>query len=83
MSRAETQRKYNSKPEQIKRRAMRNKARRAMIKAGKAHKGDGKDVEHRDGNPMHDKMSNYKMGTKHANRSFPRTRGARKKNPRD
>ncbi len=83
MSRAEAQRKYNSKPEQIKRRAARNKARRAMIKAGKARKGDGKDVEHKDGNPLHSSMSNYRMGTKHANRSFPRTRGAHKKNPRD
>lgn len=83
MSRAEAQRKYNSKPEQIKRRASRNKARRQMIKAGKAHKGDGKDVGHRDGNPMHDTMSNYKMQTKRSNRSYPRTRGAHKKNPRD
>lgn len=29
-----------------KRRAMRNKARRAMLRAGKVHKGDGLDVDH-------------------------------------
>lgn len=84
-ARQRAQAKYNSKPEQIKRRASRNKARRQMIKAGKAHKGDGKDVGHKDGNPMHDKkdLSNYKMQTKKSNRSYPRTRGAHKKNPRD
>ena len=37
---------YHSKPEQKKNRAMRNAARRKMVKAGKAHKGDGKDVAH-------------------------------------
>lgn len=83
--RAAAQARYNSKPEQIKKREGRNKARRWMIKAGKAHKGDGKDVEHKDGNALHDRkdLSNFKMGTKHENRSYPRTRGAHKKNPRD
>lgn len=38
--------KYQSSPEQKKNRAARNKARRAAIKAGKAKKGDGKDVGH-------------------------------------
>jgi hypothetical protein len=40
------QKKYNSKPEQVRRRSQRNKARRAMEKAGKVRKGDGKDVDH-------------------------------------
>jgi hypothetical protein len=53
-----------------------------MIKAGKAHKGDGKDVMHKNGNALIDKMSNFKMGTKRQNRSYARTRGAHKKNPR-
>lgn len=75
--------KYNAKPEQLKRRAARNKARAAMIKAGKARKGDGKDVEHIDGNPLNGKKSNFRMGTKHHNRSYPRTKTAGKKNPRD
>ena len=81
-ARQRAQKKYNAKPAQKKRRASRNKARRQMIKAGKAHKGDGKDVGHKNGNPMVDKMSNYKMQTKRSNRSYARTRGARKKNPR-
>lgn len=37
---------YQGKPEQIKRRAQRNTARRRAEKAGKVSKGDGKDVHH-------------------------------------
>lgn len=37
---------YQGKPDQIKKRAMRNAARAKMVKAGKAKKGDGKDVAH-------------------------------------
>ncbi len=84
--RRKAQAKYNSQPEQKKRRAMRNRARRNMIKAGKAHKGDGKDVGHADGNPMHTAKKgtkNLRMESKRANRSYPRTRTAGKKNPRD
>lgn len=38
---------YTSKPEVKKKRALQNKARREMEKAGKVHKGDGKDVDHK------------------------------------
>lgn len=37
---------YQGTPEQIKKRAMRNAARAKLAKAGKVHKGDGKDVAH-------------------------------------
>lgn len=37
---------YHSKPEQIKRRAQRNKARRDAEKRGSVRKGDGKEVHH-------------------------------------
>lgn len=40
------QAKYQAKPEQIDKREGRNRARYAMLKAGKVHKGDGKDVDH-------------------------------------
>lgn len=40
-------REYHAKPEQKKKRAQRNAARREMEKAGKVHKGDGKDVDHK------------------------------------
>lgn len=82
-ARQRAQAKYNAKPEQKKRRASRNKARRQMIAAGKAKKGDGKDVHHKDGNPLHDKMNNYLLESKSVNRSFKRTKNAKKKNPRD
>jgi hypothetical protein len=82
LARQRAQAKYNAKPLQKKKRASRNKARRMMIKAGKAHKGDGKDVMHKNGNALVDKMSNFKMGTKRQNRSYARTRNAHKVNPR-
>ena len=81
--RQKAQAKYNSQPEQVKRRTARNRARRNMIAAGKAHKGDGKDVNHRNGNPTSNKRSNLQVQTKSANRSYPRTKTAGKKNPKD
>lgn len=82
-ARRRAQAKYNSKPEQIKKREARNKARYQMIKAGKVRKGDGKDVAHLDGNALHNTRSNWGVQSKHKNRSYPRTRGGHKKNPRD
>jgi hypothetical protein len=37
---------YEDTPEQVKNRMERNKARARLMKAGKVHKGDGKDVAH-------------------------------------
>lgn len=37
---------YHGKPEQIKKRTMRNAARAKLMKQGKVRKGDGKDVAH-------------------------------------
>ena len=37
---------YHAKPQQKKRRAARNKARKAAEKAGRVKKGDGKEVHH-------------------------------------
>lgn len=37
---------YENRPEQVKRRMARNRARAAAIKAGKVKKGDGKEVDH-------------------------------------
>lgn len=38
---------YHAKPEQKKNRAQRNAARRELMAAGRVHKGDGKDVDHK------------------------------------
>lgn len=70
---------YQGKPEQVKRRASRNAARATMVKGGLAKKGDGKDVDHKNGNPKDNKKSNLRMTTKTANRSFPRNSKAGKK----
>lgn len=61
---------YQGTPEQIKRRAGRNKARRLMIKAGKVRKGDGKDVDHRNHNTQDNSRSNLRIMSKHKNRSI-------------
>lgn len=62
---------YQGKPEQIKKRAERVKARRLMEKKGAAHKGDGMDVDHV--TPMRSGgtsvPSNLRMRKKSANRS--------------
>lgn len=78
-ARRRAQAKYNSKPEQVKRRTQRNAARREMINAGKAHKGDGKDVAHLDNNTAHNSMRNLMLQTKAQNRSFPRNKKAQRK----
>lgn len=81
--RQKAQAKYNSKPEQVKRRAARNAARREMIRKGKARKGDGKDVGHKNGNPLDNRPGNLRMESKSKNRSLKRNRNGGKKDPRD
>jgi len=71
--------KYQGTEAQKKRRAMRNKARRQAIKDGRARKGDGKDVHHRNGNPMDSSSDNLQIRSASSNRSFARTKNARKK----
>lgn len=41
------QKRYNARPEMVKRREKNNEARRELIREGKAHVGDGKDVGHK------------------------------------
>lgn len=64
------QRKYNSQPEQLKRRAERNTSRAAMVKAGKAKKGDGKDVDHKNHNTKDKSMKNLQTISKSKNRAM-------------
>jgi hypothetical protein len=78
-ARQRAQAKYNSKPQQLKNRANRNAARAKMISAGKAHKGDGKDVAHKNNNTNDNSSSNLAIQSKAKNRSFPRNKkGGRK-----
>lgn len=70
---------YHASEKQKKNRASRNAARAKMTKAGKVRKGDGKDVDHKSGSPTNNSKSNLRVKSKSANRSFPRTKTARKK----
>jgi len=70
---------YQGTAEQKKRRAMRNKARRQAIRKGQVQKGDGKDVHHKDGNPMNNKAGNTYVRSASSNRSFPRNKKAQKR----
>jgi hypothetical protein len=72
---------YQGRPDQIKKRSMRNKARRKLMKEGRVHKGDGKDVDHKtpisQGGGNSD--SNLRVQSDNANRSFPRDKFAKMK----
>ena len=65
--------KYEAQPEQIANRVARNKARRKLMREGKVHKGDGKDVAHK---VAFDKGGSSKQGvivqSASQNRSFKR-----------
>jgi len=58
---------YHSKPEQRKNRSSRNKARRKVVKAG--YNVNGKDVDHKDGNPRNNSHKNLQVVSKSYNRS--------------
>ena len=60
---------FHSKPDQKKRRAGRNAARRKMAASGKVKKGDGKDVHHKDGNSLNNKKKNLRVESRSKNRA--------------
>jgi len=59
---------HQAKPEQKKRRAARNAARKMMMKAGRVRKGDGKEVDHKDFNPKNNSPSNLRVVKRKTNR---------------
>lgn len=59
---------YNATPEQLKRRAARNKARRLMIAKKGAAAVKSKDVDHKDGNPRNNNARNLRLLSKAKNR---------------
>jgi hypothetical protein len=73
------ERKYDGKESVKKRRNARNRARYAMIKAGRASVGDGKDVSHSDNNVNNNSLSNLKSANRSKNRSFSRNTKAGRK----
>jgi hypothetical protein len=66
--------KYEDSPQQVKNREERNAARRKLMREGKVHKGDGKDVDHM--KPVSkggkNNAGNLDVRTAHNNRSFSR-----------
>lgn len=60
---------FHGKPEQIKRRAQRNKTRRNMVKLGRVSKGDGMDVDHQNNDVYDQSPGNLRVMTKSKNRS--------------
>lgn len=69
---------YHGKPEQRKKRSKRVLARRKLMAEGKVSKGDGKDVDHKNGNAMDNSRKNLRVQSKSKNRSYARTKTARK-----
>lgn len=59
---------YHASPEQKKRRAQRNKARRKAMRDGKVSKGDGKEVDHVAKNRKGSLGSKVRVISKRANR---------------
>jgi hypothetical protein len=64
---------YEASPEQVAHRVERNRMRRKLLREGKVHKGDGKDISHK---KAADKGGSFKDGytiqTDNENRSFNR-----------
>lgn len=63
---------YNARPEQVEKRAERNKARAMLEKEGRVSKGDGKDVDHK--KPLRsggsNSRSNLRVVSKSRNRGW-------------
>jgi len=66
---------FHSKPDQKKRRAGRNAARKKLLDSGAVKKGDNKDVHHKDGNALNNKKKNLKVVSKSKNRGSLRVKG--------
>ena len=65
---------YHSKPEQKLRRAARNAARAVFKRALDPDKLEGKDVHHKDNNPLNNDKKNLSLVTQRYNRREPRLR---------
>lgn len=64
----EDYKKYHASPRMIAERAARNKARKTLEKQGRVRKGDGKHVDHKDGDPNNNAPGNLRVMGAKANR---------------
>lgn len=69
--------KYQSSEEAKKDRASRNSARRSALRSGLVHKGDGKDIDHKNSSPRDNRSSNLRVVSRATNRG--KTEDSRRK----
>ena len=77
----EMYRKFQSSAKAKAERASRNNARRSAIASGKVQKGDGKEIDHKNSNPMDNSSGNLRVVSRKTNRSKKensRRRGSRR-----
>ena len=76
----ESEKRKQARRDRMKARYKKNQERK---KQGKPYLGSDQHVDHRDGNTSNNKSSNLRKMSASKNSSYPRTRKAKKKNPRD
>lgn len=72
---------FQSSKKAKKDRAARNKARRRALAEGRVHRGDGKEIDHKNSNPQDNRSSNLRVVSRHTNRAKKensRRRGSRR-----
>lgn len=70
--------KYDKSSKRMEDNRKRKKARYKLEQAGVAKRGDGKDVDHRNGNPRDNSSKNLRVIGRAANRSIKRNKSAGK-----
>lgn len=73
--------KYQSSSKAKAERAARNSARRSALRSGRVHKGDNKEVDHKDSTPTNNSPSNLRVVSRSTNRGKKensRRRGSRR-----
>jgi len=75
VKRAKRLKAYNAKPEQRARRSARTNERNKRIRNGQLAVGDGKDIDHKDGNPMNNSASNISITSQKYNRGRNNNKG--------
>tara|TARA_R110001606_G_scaffold21603_1_gene75762 strand:- start:774 stop:1025 length:252 start_codon:yes stop_codon:yes gene_type:complete len=71
--------KYDKTPKRMAANRSRKRARHLLEKQGKVKRFDGKDVDHKDGNPRNNAKSNLRVQKASTNRSIPRNSKAGKR----
>lgn len=70
--------KYDKSPKRMADNRARKKARSLLERAGKSKRGDGKDVDHKNGNPRDNSPKNLRSVGRATNRSIRRNKKAGK-----